>query len=71
MTTTYRNTPGGILAVRGKRELHVLTTSVEATEKARTLLATHSFDRPFKAGRSAPHTGRNVRYLKVATGATA
>ncbi len=63
--TTYRNTPAGIIATRGKRELHLLGTSVAQTEAARNLLAAHSFDQLFKAARKAPGT-RNVAFIKVA-----
>ena len=48
--TRWRETPTGILAVRGKRELYLLGTSVAAMELARNLLAHVSFDRLCKAG---------------------
>lgn len=64
MQTTYRNTPAGIIAVRGKRELHMLGTSVAQTQAARHLLATTSFDRLFKAARKSPGQ-KNSAYVKV------
>lgn len=62
--TTIRNTPAGIIAVRGKRELHLLGTSVAQTERARTALATRSFDGLYRTARRSPHS-RNVAYIKV------
>lgn len=63
--TTFRNTPAGIVAIRGNRELHLLGTSVAATTKSRQLLAGYSFDRLFRAGRTAGAAGPKVRYIKV------
>lgn len=62
--TAYRETTSGLVAVRGARELHILGTSVEQLTQARRLLASHSFDQLFKAGRSVPNLS-NTRYLKV------
>lgn len=63
--TTFRNTPAGIVAIHGDRELHLLGTSAAATAKARQLLAGHSFDRLFRAGRTGGAAGRKVRFIKV------
>lgn len=63
--TTIRSTGTGMIAVRGKRELYFIGTSVTKTERAKSLLAAHSFDRLFKAGKSAGAAGRNVRYIAL------
>lgn len=62
--TTYRSTPAGIVAIRGSRELHLLGTSVESTAKARRMLAVHSFDKLYKAGRGTSLMPR-VRSIKM------
>ncbi len=63
--TQYRDSAAGIVAVRGKRELHLLGNSVAEGERAKALLAAHSFDRLFRAARRAPHS-RNVAYMRMA-----
>lgn len=64
--TTYRNTPTGIVATRGKREVHVIAKSVNATKAARALIAGQSFDSLFKSAAVGPRAlGRNVRFVKV------
>lgn len=63
--TTVRSTTSGLVATRGKRELHILGTSVVATKKAHSLLALHSFDKLFRAGKTAGAAGRNVRYISL------
>lgn len=62
--TEIRETPKGLVAIRGQRELHLLATSPEDVEAARTYLRAFSFDRLFKAGRSCG-LGRNVRALRM------
>ena len=66
--TEYRDVECGIVARRGKRELYLLAKSVVQGERARKLLATHSFNRLFAAGRKSPHS-RNVAYLRVSNAA--
>lgn len=63
--TTIRDTPAGMIATKGKRELHLLGTSVDQTKRARHLLATRSFNQLFQAGRSYGSTGRNVRAIRL------
>lgn len=63
-STAYRDTPRGVVVLRGKRELHLLGTSVEQTRQIRHLLATRSFDSLFKSGRCAPQS-RNVAYIRI------
>lgn len=63
--TEYRETPAGVIAVKGKRELHLLGTSVAASEKARALLSSSSFNSLFSAAKKAPFS-RNVAYIKIA-----
>ena len=62
--TEYRSTPSGIIATRGQRELHILGTSVAQAEKARRMLASHSFNRLFGAGKKAPGI-KNTAYIKL------
>lgn len=62
--TEYRETPAGIIALRGKREIHLLGTSVAASAKARDLLVKHSFNRLFTAARKSP-CSKNVAFIKV------
>ena len=62
--TRYRYCDRGLVAVRGKRELHLLGTSATHTAKARHMLATHSFNALYQAAHQAPGM-KNVRYLKV------
>lgn len=62
--TEYRETPCGIVAVHGKRELHLLGTSVAAMSKSRDILARNSFNRIFTAATKSP-ASRNVAYIKV------
>ena len=62
--TEWRETQGGIVAVRGKRELHLLGTSVDALCRARDILASHSFDSLFRRARKAPHS-RNIAFARV------
>ena len=61
--TTIRSTPAGIVATRGARELHLIGTSVNQIDKARQLLADHSFDKLFKAAMSTPL--RNTRKITL------
>lgn len=60
----WRETPAGLVVERGNRELHLLGTSVAAQDKARQLLASRSFDRLFKAGKSAPGV-KNTAFIKL------
>ena len=62
--TKYRNTPAGIVATRGKRELHVLATSFNEVKTARRLLAEESFDSLFKRAKRAPGM-RGVAFIKI------
>lgn len=62
--TVVRNGPCGLILTRGKRELHLLGTSVEQVERARTMAAGVSFDVLFKRARRAPHS-RNTAFIKV------
>lgn len=64
-TTAARKTPAGTIAIRGNRELHLLGNSVEQQARINKALASHSFDRLFKAAKPSPGQ-RNVRYIKVA-----
>lgn len=64
--TTYRSTPAGLVLMRGKRELHLLGTSVSQQEKARALVVDHSFAQLFARARRTPATGRSVAYLRIA-----
>lgn len=53
-TTEIRTTPGGMIAVRGNREVHLLGTSVAAMAKSREMLATQSFNSLYRAGARTP-----------------
>jgi hypothetical protein len=64
-TTTFRETHSGIVATRGKRELHMLGTSVAAMQLSRQLLATHSFNILYTRANSSPL--KNVRAIVVGT----
>lgn len=64
--TTVRSTPAGLLATRGKREIHFLGTSAAATARATALLAQNSFDSLFKAASRGPKAmGSNVRIVRT------
>ena len=62
--TSVRDTPAGVVAVRGARELHLLGTSAAQSAHARELLATASFDQLYKSARPAPRMPR-VRFVRV------
>lgn len=62
--TEYRDVANGIVAVRGKRELYLLGTSVNQMKKARELLANNSFNVLFKKGKLSPQS-KNVAYIKI------
>lgn len=62
--TRIRNTPAGMVATRGKRELHLLGTSVDATLRSRELLAGYTFNTLFARAHRAPGQ-RNVAFLKM------
>lgn len=62
--TTVRDTPSGLIAIRGKRELHMLYKTAKAGKRARELLATKSFDALFKAGKATRLTGPSIRYIR-------
>ena len=64
--TFVRNGPCGLILTRGKRELHLLGTSVEQVKRARAMAAAESFDALFKRARRAPHS-RNVAFIKVSS----
>jgi hypothetical protein len=63
-TTTFRDTPRGIIATRGNRELHMLGTSVNAMQVSRNLLATRSFNNLYTVAKSSPL--KNVRFIRTA-----
>lgn len=60
----WREAPAGLIVWRGNRELHLLGNSVDARNRAKRLIADHSFDKLFKRGRSAPGM-KNVAYIKL------
>lgn len=60
--TQWRETPTGLLLVRGKRELYITARSVEQVRQARRLITTHSFDRLFKASHAV---ARNTGHLSL------
>ena len=62
--TAVRDTPAGIVAVRGARELHMLGTSAAQSARAREMLAAESFDRLYRAAHPAPRMPR-VRFVRV------
>ena len=63
--TEYSTTPNGYVLVRGNRQLHIIAKSANAGDKARRIMTANSFDKLFKAGRTAPQMP-NTRYIKVA-----
>lgn len=62
--TTYRLNDMGYFLKRGKRELHILGRSVAQVERARELMAKHTFHKLFTRARPSPYA-RNVRYIKL------
>ena len=63
-TTEIHDNNVGVVATRGKREIHLLGKTESSRADARALLAAHSFDRIFKASKPTPNV-RNSRYLKI------
>ena len=61
----WRETHGGLVAVSGKRELHLLGTSVTSMERAKEMLATMSFSKLVGMAQKHPIT-KNTFFLKVA-----
>ena len=61
--TEIRENHRGMVLTRGKRELHILGTSVSQVERARKLAAMQSFNRLFTSAPSSPI--RNTRAIKL------
>ncbi len=61
----FRETNGGAVLTKGKRQVYLIYKSVNQGKKAREVVSKNSFNRLFTKGKKVRQLGSGVSYLQI------